>query len=55
LVTRKHYPEIPPRVEYSSTKLASSLEPIFQSIDAWGKKNMAAIHKSRDRYDKQTK
>jgi DNA-binding HxlR family transcriptional regulator len=55
LVTRKQYPEIPPRVEYTSTKLASSLEPIFQSIDAWGKKNMAAIHKSRVRYDKQTK
>lgn len=51
LVTRKHYAEIPPRVEYSTTKLAASLVPIFQSIDMWGKKNMAAIHKAQKRYD----
>ena len=51
LVTRRHYAEIPPRVEYSTAKLAASLVPIFQSIDEWGKRNMAAIHKARKRFD----
>ena len=55
LVIRKHYPEIPPRVEYSTTKLAASLVPIFRSIDEWGKKHMASIHKAQKRYDAKQK
>lgn len=51
LVTRTHHAQIPPRVEYTSTKLALSLASSFQAIEAWGKKNMAAIHQARRRYD----
>ena len=51
LVNREHYPEIPPRVEYSSTKLALTLTPIFQAMEAWGAKNKSAIYRSRERYD----
>lgn len=37
LITRKVYPEIPPKVEYSMTKAGKSLVPIFKLMDEWGK------------------
>lgn len=36
LITRKIYPEIPPRVEYTLTKVGKKLEPAFHHIKAWG-------------------
>ncbi|MEM7456383.1 MAG: helix-turn-helix domain-containing protein [Planctomycetota bacterium] len=51
LVQREYFPEIPPRVEYSARAVASSLAPVFQVIDDWGKKNLKAIYKSRRGYD----
>ena len=36
IITRKIYPEIPPRVEYSLTKRGESLLPILESICEWG-------------------
>ena len=36
IVRRKVYPEIPPRVEYTLTPLGRSLEPVLQSMHAWG-------------------
>ena len=43
LVSRKVYPEVPPRVEYSMTKLGATLLPVLNAMAAWGdeyKKNI---------------
>lgn len=35
LITRKAYPEVPPRVEYSLTPLGESLMPHVESLIGW--------------------
>ena len=36
LITRKIYPEVPPRVEYSSTEFGKTLIPVFKQMHTWG-------------------
>ena len=36
LITRKVYPVVPPKVEYSLTPLGLSIRPILESMYAWG-------------------
>jgi Predicted transcriptional regulators len=36
LINRTVYLEVPPRVEYSLTKLGHSLNPLFNSMTDWG-------------------
>lgn len=39
LVTRKEYPQIPPKVEYSLSEKGLSLVPLIDDMCKWGKKN----------------
>ncbi|MBC7148127.1 MAG: helix-turn-helix transcriptional regulator [Rhizobium sp.] len=41
IVSRKVFPIVPPRVDYSLTPLGLSLEPVILALDAWGKANVA--------------
>jgi DNA-binding HxlR family transcriptional regulator len=50
LIERVHYPEIPPRVEYSVTKLGRSLHPIFKTVCNWAEKHFPEVEKARTRY-----
>lgn len=46
LVTRKIYPQVPPKVEYTLTDTGYSLKPILDSMLAWGtdyKKNIGQM------------
>ena len=40
LVTRKVYPQIPPKVEYSITERGQSLMPILDQLCDWGSVHM---------------
>ena len=37
LLTRKIFPEVPPRVEYTLTETGYSLKPILDSMAEWGR------------------
>jgi len=36
LVSRKVYPEVPPRVDYSLTELGQTLKPVLDAMNHWG-------------------
>lgn len=36
IITRKVYPEIPPKVEYSLSELGKSMNPIIEAMEKWG-------------------
>jgi DNA-binding HxlR family transcriptional regulator len=44
IISRREYPEIPPKVEYSLTEKGISLIPLLQDMVDWGNNNL---------YDKQ--
>lgn len=52
LVTRKIYPTIPPRVEYTLTEIGHSLIVPLLSLSDWGNEHLPQIEKARERYDK---
>jgi DNA-binding HxlR family transcriptional regulator len=39
IITRKVYPEVPPKVEYSITEYGKTLEPILEAMHEWGTKH----------------
>ena len=51
LIKRKVFPEVPPHVEYSMTKLGLSLGPIYQAVHKWEQENSNAINRCRSNYD----
>ena len=42
LISRKEYPQIPPKVEYSLTETGRSLIPILDQMCEWGERHRAA-------------
>jgi DNA-binding HxlR family transcriptional regulator len=50
LVSRKVYPEIPPRVEYSLTESGVELMPHLNNLVGWALKNTEDIMSSRQLY-----
>lgn len=38
LLSRRVFPEVPPKVEYKLTDLGRSMSPILDALAAWGKK-----------------
>lgn len=53
LISRKMYPQIPPRVEYTLTALGESLLPAIAHLTGWAVEHMPAIMASRAQYMKQ--
>jgi DNA-binding HxlR family transcriptional regulator len=44
LVHREVFAQVPPRVEYSATKLGVSLEPVIMTLCDWGRRHAAALN-----------
>ncbi|MBE9466323.1 winged helix-turn-helix transcriptional regulator [Dyadobacter subterraneus] len=53
LISRKIYPQVPPRVEYTLTPLGESLLPAMSLLVDWALENMPAIKASREKYSNQ--
>lgn len=43
LVHREIYRQVPPRVDYSASKLGLSLEPVIRSLCEWGRRHAAEL------------
>jgi len=44
IVHREIFKEVPPRVEYTATKLGVSLKPVIVSLCAWGRQHAAELN-----------
>ena len=51
LVTRKVYPEVPPRVEYSLTALGKTLRQLVRGLVAWSGAHLEEVDAARAAYD----
>ena len=49
VVRRKVFAEVPPRVEYSATKLGFSLQPIVAALCDWGRRHAAHLGDSAEK------
>lgn len=48
ILSRKIFPEIPPRVEYSFTPFGESLFPVIDAMSAWGLDRMQELSGATD-------
>ncbi len=44
LVSRKVYPEVPPKVEYSITEYGKTIEPVIRTLQDWGITHLKNTH-----------
>lgn len=51
LVSRKVYPEVPPKVEYSLTETGLSLVPFIVQLTEWAQKHMKSIVKHWEEFE----
>lgn len=51
LISRKVYPQVPPKVEYTLTDTGKSLIPLINQLTEWAMKNMKQVMKHRADYD----
>lgn len=51
IVARKVYPEVPPRVEYTLTKLGHSLLSPIEALSAWAEKHGREVQKKRNEFE----
>jgi len=51
LVSRKVYPEVPPRVEYSLTALGATLRQLVRGLVAWSGAHLQEVDDARAKYD----
>jgi DNA-binding HxlR family transcriptional regulator len=50
IITRKVYPEIPPKVEYSLTLLGESVIPVIDLLREWGEEYRSVFVKKNSLY-----
>ncbi len=55
LVTRRMYPEVPPRVEYELSELGATLRKIIGALMEWSGAHLAEVDAARARYDASTR
>ncbi|HEU4996385.1 MAG TPA: helix-turn-helix domain-containing protein [Gemmatimonadaceae bacterium] len=55
LVTRRMYPEVPPRVEYELSPLGATLRKIVGALMEWSGAHLAEVDAARARYDAQAR
>src|SRR5215470_2046675 len=51
LVERRIYPEVPPRVEYSLTRLGATLRDVVRLLVRWSDSHLTEVDAARARYD----
>lgn len=51
MVTRRSYPEVPPRVEYELTPLGHTLQGPLSALCSWAEEHIPEVLAARDAYD----
>src|SRR5580704_17603337 len=47
IISRKVYPQIPPKVEYSLAPLGKTLRPVLNSMHLWAERHGAEVNRGR--------